>query len=484
MKTLTRTVELGGQSLGPLDVTRSSGALAVYGGGCLLDASRRELVARLGYNASPLFGIAHHAQTWTGEATTEESGRIANAVERLRRRWARRHADDSLGRWLPSLDAPPGLAAAPLPSPRRDLATYIVGSMLDQYADQVERIERQSAHHAARLQASFPAVIASVEAVGLDVRVSIDSAQDVQQLIDRRFLFGLDFASEAPHRIDFHFNLAFRDSTLDRFWQQFHNLVASLGTDRPVEAPTVGIEWTDPAPSLDFIRQMAELRGASAASRTVADQSIAVQYLDSLLDAASSDRLRTVVLQPATYPGYRQRILDLQVEVYEPARQSPPEEFDAVFESGRPVAVLVMDGERIAGMGLAGPLVLYPEVRGVAGDPFRHDPHVLYMVDVTVRSDYRGGMGRWIKNAVALRALEMGYSAIHGRNRDRVARGMWAINLSLGSYELQYLRDDYPDEGAYRDCLYYRCPLVWPAGIGLPCLTAEEIARKINDQPD
>ena len=229
---------------------------------------------------------------------------------------------------------------------------------------------------------------------------------------------------------------------------------------------------------------MTNLRTAPPTGRTDAVNSSVANYLDAMLGASGQGALRTIVLKPVTYSDYRQQILDLQVEVYEPARQSPPEEFDAVFESDRPVAILVMDGHHIAGMGLAGPLIQYPQVRGVSTDPFHNDPDVLYMVDVTVRPDYRGGLGRWIKNGISLRALELGYSAIHGRNRDHLARGMWAINLSLGSYELQYLPNDYPDQGAHRDCLYYRCPLTWPPDLDAPLLTPETIAARINHAPN
>ena len=70
-----------------------------------------------------------------------------------------------------------------------------------------------------------------------------------------------------------------------------------------------------------------------------------------------------------------------------------------------------------------------------------------------------------------------------------MARGMWAINMSLGSFELQRLVDDYPDDGLFRDCIYYRCPLEWNAwdkwdqtellGLG-PDLVSGSIAAMVN----
>src|SRR5690606_31917747 len=58
-------------------------------------------------------------------------------------------------------------------------------------------------------------------------------------------------------------------------------------------------------------------------------------------------------------------------------------------------------------------------------------------------------------------AMQAGVTRIQGRNRARVAKQMITINLSLGSYEQRYLREDYPDEERYRDVVYYTTPLRW-----------------------
>ena len=89
------------------------------------------------------------------------------------------------------------------------------------------------------------------------------------------------------------------------------------------------------------------------------------------------------------------------------------------------------------------------------------------MLDRTVAPDYRArGLGRILKNAILMLAAERGIEAIHGRNRDRLARAMWAINLSLGGFETRHLVDDYPDDEPHRDCIYYRCPLAWQLPTG------------------
>ena len=180
------------------------------------------------------------------------------------------------------------------------------------------------------------------------------------------------------------------------------------------------------------------------------------------LAAEFDEDLEIVVLDRDSYQQHRENILAMQRATYEPARQTPPEEFDLLFASKNPLGLLVLSEQQIVAMSFAGRLSVFDQERGVTSDPFHEDQSVYYNMDLTVAPRFRGGLGKTMKQAMILLAIENGVMAIHGRNRDRLARPMWAINLSLGSFELQLLTDDYPDEGPYRDCIYYRCPLDWP----------------------
>ena len=199
------------------------------------------------------------------------------------------------------------------------------------------------------------------------------------------------------------------------------------------------------------------MRGADTS-----DEPFALELLHRYLATARPDHaFEVVTVDASNYADYRSRILDMQQRVYEPARQSPPAEFDALFQSDNPISILVLAADEIVAMSFAGPLQLFQHQRGVPQDPYRDDPSVAYMLDLTVAESYRGGLGAALKQATTVLAAARGVTAIHGRNRDRLAAGMWAINLSLGSYVTNYLEDDYPDDQPYRDCLYYRCPLQW-----------------------
>ncbi len=203
------------------------------------------------------------------------------------------------------------------------------------------------------------------------------------------------------------------------------------------------------------------MRGAASA-----DRQTVLQFVGDKLRLNHSDKsLEVVLLTAVNYPNYRTRILELQTEVYEPARQSTVEEFDALFASPNPLSILILEDQQIVAAAFAGPIDLFVHQRGVSDDPFLGDKEdstsVAYMLDLTVAESYRGGLGRLLKRAMTMLAQVSGVTALHGRNRDRFAAGMWAINLSLGSYAINYLADDYPDDKPFRDCIYYRCPAVW-----------------------
>jgi len=116
----------------------------------------------------------------------------------------------------------------------------------------------------------------------------------------------------------------------------------------------------------------------------------------------------------------------------------------------------------MAGITFGAPLKRYPTHRGVRRDPFYDDLNSVYMLDLTVHPEFQGmGLGRILKYAFCLYSLEKGVNRVEGRNRDRLARGMYAINLALGARELMYLEEDYLDDEEFRDAIYYTIPLRW-----------------------
>ncbi|MEM9411786.1 MAG: hypothetical protein AAGA30_11775 [Planctomycetota bacterium] len=176
-----------------------------------------------------------------------------------------------------------------------------------------------------------------------------------------------------------------------------------------------------------------------------------------------SDEAEIIFLNEQNYPEYRDKILEIQKRVYDPVQQNPPEEFDSLFTPSEisPLAIAVLHEQQIIAMATCGPIGKFQQRRGVATDPWLNAPAISYMLDLTIEQTQPTGLSRVLKNAIVQLAASRGITAIHGRNRDRLGREMWAINLSLGAFEIQHLPNDHSDEHEQQDCFYYRLPIAW-----------------------
>ena len=440
------------QSFGPF--------VAVTGHGYLLDCTSCSGKPALGFNASPLFGTAHHQGAWQASQPGEDGRLLKTALLELGNRCQSSLANRLDKKRLDQMAAAINQADASLAQISR---AYITLSVLDQNPDQMDAISNNIRQQLQRLENQFPDLISGARTEGMQFELEFQNSDCLDRFYSDRFDFGLDFDSNRDQRAQFELVLACREQEMEILWRQLEALLHRTRGDTPDIHETVITQPGSVEQNYKFaefmiasrLRSVARQQGETAIQTTVA-------YLESCLDTRQDPiKLMPVILNSDSYTKYREQILALQTEVYEPARQSSADEFDAIFQSSEPVALLLLANERIAGMGLAGPIAQFPKVRGISTDPYRSDPNTLYMVDVTVREEFRGGIGKLIKQAITLLAQQHGFQAIHGRNRDRLARGMWSINLSLGSFELQYLADDYPDQGEFRDCIYYRCPLAW-----------------------
>jgi hypothetical protein len=397
------------------DLERSFGPFLVLrnlsdGDWCLLDGRLRdpenESQPWLGYNAGPLFGIAQQLEAWTGQ---EQRQQIHRSVTR---------------------------------------------SIYEQFEEEVAQLAKQTEPIQATLRQS--SAVNEVQLRNTVLTIEFHDSNFADQFYQRRFAVGLLFDFDSQKRIRIQTNLAYRERELKILEQQLAQLLDQAAKFKETEiAPPADLDS-----KYEFHRRLIQAKLSRAAGKTIATD--ATGFIEQQLASRPSlAHLKTVIVDAKNYGQYREQILAMQQLVYEPARQTPAAEFDLLFESQQPLGIVLLEGDRIVAMNFAGRLALFTDERGVSTDPYLDDPTAYYSMDLTVVPDYRGGLGRLMKCALSLLAIEKGVSAIHGRNRDRLARSMWAINLSLGSHELQHLKDDYPDEGPYRDCIYYRCPLEW-----------------------
>ena len=335
---------------------------------------------------------------------------------------------------------------------------YACANILDQYAD---KIVEMGTTNQARLQSlvdSHSELITNPRAQGLAFAFDCADADLVKKIVGRRFQHGLLFYPAGQKTARFRVNLGCKPQDLKILWDQIESCLADSSAQHP---RPILLDQNKSASDYQFHSELVQLQ----INPDTAESSAAMDYLNRRLTSLEINNAQIDVVDKNNYSEFRDRILAMQNAVYEPLRQTPPSEFDLLFDDEKdigPISIVVTVDQQIIAMAFCGRLALFAQERGVTQDPCFDDDKAYYMVDLTVVEKHRGGLGRCMKNAIAMLALSKGVASIHGRNRDRLARGMWAINLSLGGFETQHLHNDYQDDQEHRDCLYYQLPLTWP----------------------
>ncbi len=417
----------------------------------------------LGFNAGPLFGVAQFAGAWTNDWNDIEVQGVHHALEKLVAR--KPHLQNDATRFSDPSDL---------------IRTYIATNVLDQFEDSAHQLQasiRRVFEETARetLGPSAGDFLNQFDGTGRSFRVNfrMDNTHAISQLLR------LGVVAELKHQGPIEFRVPLSATPADI--KILARRIQAVWSDQ--EAPDVEVELRDTARYYHFHSQLLMRKLANLRSPFSTIDNVIESLNDSLPhELRSSGRL--VFLSSKNWQEFREPVELLQKAVYEPVRQTSLKTFDALF--GDPFGfglVVEVDGQ-IAGLAAAGPLGIFPGERGTSEDPQSGDRHTLYPLDLTVAPNYRGALGSYLKSAMVLIATASGHHAFHGRNRDRMAAAMWAINLSLGSYQIRHLVDDYPDTLPFRDCIYYRCPLQWPAGSQDIAFNegakAEQIARMIH----
>jgi acyl-CoA reductase-like NAD-dependent aldehyde dehydrogenase/4-aminobutyrate aminotransferase-like enzyme/GNAT superfamily N-acetyltransferase len=163
-------------------------------------------------------------------------------------------------------------------------------------------------------------------------------------------------------------------------------------------------------------------------------------------------------------------ILDIEYQVYEPARRTPPAEIRAAIEDPEG-SLIVCEGpgpssnSQLVGFAIGGPLETSKDVEGCDDDPMLGKRNTMYSVSITVAPNYQSaGIGRKLKelqlrDAAARKAADGGprYRYVTGRNRVGRTANMTHLNRVFGAHVVQVMTGQYEDpEG---QAMYYRIPL-------------------------
>jgi RHH-type transcriptional regulator, proline utilization regulon repressor / proline dehydrogenase / delta 1-pyrroline-5-carboxylate dehydrogenase len=203
--------------------------------------------------------------------------------------------------------------------------------------------------------------------------------------------------------------------------------------------------------------------------------------------AIDPDAIRFRAVPGAEAMGLLPAILDIEYQVYEPARRTPPAEIRAALEDPEgSMMVAELPGEggamTLIGFAIGAPLEQSNDVEGPDDDPMLGKHNTMYSVSITVAPGFQSaGIGRRLKvmqveDAAARRRPDgsLRYRYLTGRNRVGRTAQMTHLNRVFGAHVVQVLTGQYEDpEG---QAIYYRIPL---AGLAPdPDLTAAAAARR------
>ena len=158
-------------------------------------------------------------------------------------------------------------------------------------------------------------------------------------------------------------------------------------------------------------------------------------------------------------------ILQLEDQVYEPARRDDVDVLRSVAAHPEGVVYVAQNLEGLVGMAFASPLEEWSQIDGPRDDAHLGLNDTLYSADVTVDPTLRGqGIGHRLRGAVIREALRAHrsdgtprYAFVSGRNRIGDANAMWGINQRWGAYVVQEFDHQYGEGGG--SARYYRIPL-------------------------
>jgi 4-aminobutyrate aminotransferase-like enzyme len=163
-------------------------------------------------------------------------------------------------------------------------------------------------------------------------------------------------------------------------------------------------------------------------------------------------------------------ILDIEYQVYEPARRTPPAEIRAAIEDPEGSLIIAESPTpagawQLVGFAIGGPLEQNKDVEGCDDDPMLGKHNTMYSVSITVAPGHQSsGIGRKLKE-MQLRdaAARVGadgsprYRYVTGRNRVGRTAQMTHLNRVFGAHVVTIMTGQYEDpEG---QAIYYRIPL-------------------------
>ena len=341
---------------------------------------------------------------------------------------------------------------------------YTHAISLDQAQKRIHEIENLVIPRINKLIEKHPDFLSRPRTNGLAFAIDIHDPKLLNKMVDLRFKHGLLYYPAGDKTLRFRLNTAFCDKDLDFLFDRLDAICLELFKGIETPLPTYAeTEDRDASDLYEWHTFLIENKLSKTGNKNLNAQDILKKAETHM---RKNGNFKLFEINPGNFINYRNQIIELEKLVYEPARQTDIEKFEHTVLHPNSLCLGVVDETNnkntLVAIAFAGPLKLYPLERGVRNDPFFSDEETLYMLDLTCHPHAQGtGLGRMLKYTLQSMALSKGIKRIHGRNRDRLAGAMLSINLSLGSNELQYMKEDYPDFESHRDVFYYTSRTDW-----------------------
>jgi 4-aminobutyrate aminotransferase-like enzyme len=336
------------------------------------------------------------------------------------------------------------------------------------------------------LAQEFP-LISYPRAAGMAFAFDLPDAEHANNFVNQRFYHGFMVYIAGELTLRFRIQRATRDAELDYIFEAITASLRHLQEHGPkamperyemawpaAEAPPFRVpasldelEQTDWASITRWYSELLPERHAEVANLLEPDplasfpeqhRAQRLTWVEFLRYMAARQTTRIRPLTEESWADYKDAIMALEKESYEPARMDEEEFLHAAVRADGSICSVALDGEQVVGFQITAPLEEFAQVRGPDNDPARGAGTHLYSADLLVGAGLRGtGLGLRLKRRQILRARQHGYLSIRSRNRVGAASAMSSINRSFGAVEYDYFPECYGEDRA--PCIYLSTPL-------------------------
>jgi RHH-type proline utilization regulon transcriptional repressor/proline dehydrogenase/delta 1-pyrroline-5-carboxylate dehydrogenase len=296
-----------------------------------------------------------------------------------------------------------------------------------------ERIEALVKPRLAAVAQAYPHLVEAPRCRGYAFAFDLPGPAQLNAYLEQRFWRGAIVYGAGTRTARYRLSEAFQAREVELLFETIRRSLSWLDAHPNAHPPA----WEDPAPAPRAASQPVELR------------------------VREVDAREGLALLPA--------ILEMEKQVYEPARQTAAEKIQAAIEDVEGISIAAEarkgDAWQLVGFALTTPLEHVADMEGPDRDPMQGRHNTLYSLSLTVARDFQAhGVGRALKEA-QLRAAAARKDAhgaarfehVVGRNRVGLTDSMMHLNRAFGAHVVYTLTGQYEDpEG---QAIYYRIPV-------------------------